>query len=387
MLKNDLITLVLIIVFLYPLLKGFLIKFSSSHTKKSIDNVTHNIIFLVSIFLSMHVVRKIFLEHEKGIFLSIYTHLPYKVIQFCNENPMLIYTISIPIFMIIIYEIIKLLIKLINNLTIYPALDNIDEKLKQKNNFSRRSIGAIFELPRATAYVIIITFLFNISSMFNIVPNLDRSLEKSFLYNNICKHIVIPITNSTIAKNLPNIIDNSFKIVTKEIDSIDFENSSNIITYYNGITIDEGIKSSDKLDFFAISLTASVDSDIKKSRLIYDWIENEISYDSEKADMIMNNIFDEQSGAVNTFETREGICFDYACLFAAMCRANDIKVRVITGEGFNGEVWVSHAWNQVYIREEERWINVDTTFSIGGDYFDCPRFKIDHKQDIVAGEW
>lgn len=382
MLKNDLVTLLLIIVFLYPLLKGFLIKFSSGHTKKSIENVTNNIIFLVSIFLSMHVVRKIFLEHEKGIFQIIYIHLPSKVIGFSQENPMLIYTISIPIFIIIIYEIIKLLIKLINNLTIYPALDIIEEKLKQKNNFSRRSIGAFFELPRAVTYVIIITFLFNISSMLNIVPNLDRNLERSFLYNNVSKHIVIPITNSTIAKRLPNIIDNSFKIVTKEV-----ENASNIITYYNGITIDEGIKSNDKLDSFAVELTSDIDTDIEKARQIYDWIEDEISYDSEKADMIMNNIFDEQSGAIITFETREGICFDYACLFASMCRSNDIKVRIITGDGFNGEVWVSHAWNQVFIREEERWINVDTTFSIGGDYFDGARFEIDHKQGKIAGEW
>ncbi|NFF68539.1 transglutaminase-like domain-containing protein, partial [Clostridium sporogenes] len=73
--------------------------------------------------------------------------------------------------------------------------------------------------------------------------------------------------------------------------------------------------------------------------------------------------------------------------FIAMCRANDIKVRLITGEGFNGVSWVSHAWNQVYIPEEGRWINVDTTFYKGGNYFDTKRFDIDHRKSQIAGEW
>ena len=70
-----------------------------------------------------------------------------------------------------------------------------------------------------------------------------------------------------------------------------------------------------------------------------------------------------------------------------MCKDNNIKVRIITGKGFNGNSWVSHAWNQVYVEEEKRWINVDATFLIGGDYFDSKRFVIDHKEESIAGEW
>ena len=103
--------------------------------------------------------------------------------------------------------------------------------------------------------------------------------------------------------------------------------------------------------------------------------------------MILNNDFRIGSGAIETFETKKGICFDYACLYVAMCRANNIKVRLITGEGFNGVSWVGHAWNQVYVAKENRWINVDTTFSKGGNYFDTQRFNIDHKTSEIAGEW
>ncbi|MPM54124.1 hypothetical protein SDC9_100897 [bioreactor metagenome] len=70
-----------------------------------------------------------------------------------------------------------------------------------------------------------------------------------------------------------------------------------------------------------------------------------------------------------------------------MARANGMKVRLIVGEGFNGKTWISHAWNEVYIPEEDRWVNVDPTFYIGGNYFDNEGFNLEHKNRKVAGEW
>ena len=53
--------------------------------------------------------------------------------------------------------------------------------------------------------------------MFYKDQEIDKYLQQSKLYNNICKEVVIPITKSTIAKQLPNIINNSFKIQIKNI--------------------------------------------------------------------------------------------------------------------------------------------------------------------------
>jgi transglutaminase-like putative cysteine protease len=71
----------------------------------------------------------------------------------------------------------------------------------------------------------------------------------------------------------------------------------------------------------------------------------------------------------------------------AMARANGLKVRIITGEGFNGVSWVSHAWNEVFIPEENKWIKVDPTFYKGGNYFNSKRFDLDHRDAKIAGEW
>jgi len=384
MFKSDAITLFLIIVFLYPITKGFIIKFSSYNLKRNIESIARNIVFLSAIFLGMQAVKRLFEEYKKGTFKGIENYFPYRVTQFIAENTIIIYIVSIPICTIVIYEVLVLIIKLINSITIYPALDSIERTLERKGNFSKRIIGAAFEVPRSIIYVIIITFTLNIASIIDLGININENLERSFLYNEICKYVVFPVANSVIAEKLPIIINDSFKIVKKEIDSA---SSKNVIVYYNGITIDEGVKSNKKIDSFAVTLTKKANNDYKKANMIYNWIGKNIKYDSDKAKMIMDNDFKSKSGAVNAFNTRKGICFDYACLYVAMCRANNIKVRMVTGKGFNGKIWVSHAWNQVYIKEQNRWVDVDTTFYIGGNYFDSDKFKSDHIQEGIAGEW
>jgi hypothetical protein len=41
----------------------------------------------------------------------------------------------------------------------------------------------------------------------------------------------------------------------------------------------------------------------------------------------------------------------------------------------------------VYIPEEGKWINVDTTFSKGGNYFNTRMFDLDHRNAKIIGEW
>lgn len=389
MLKEDPVTLLLIIIFLYPLLKRFLFKFSSQHLKNSIEGVSCNIAFLISLLLGIHLVKSILLKHEGGIYAQIYDLLPQKLLDVFGDMPYLIYVVVLPIITLILYEMIKFIFGIFNNITFYPILDGIEDKLKEKSNFSKRIIGALFEFPRAVCYLIIVTFVLNFASILNISENLDDNLAKSNIYSRICRQIVIPVSNSSIAKKLPTIINDSFKIVTKEVNPSELEQGENrnVIIYYNGVTLEEGIQSNDDIDLFSRALVENEKTTREKAKKIYEWVSSEIKYDDDKAKKILNNDLTTKSGAVNTFNSKKGICFDFSCLFIAMCRANDIKVRIITGQGFNGEKWVNHAWNQVYISEKEQWINVDTTFAIGGNYFDSKMFLIDHKDAKIAGEW
>src|SRR5690606_494639 len=80
-----------------------------------------------------------------------------------------------------------------------------------------------------------------------------------------------------------------------------------------------------------------------------------------------------------TFQTRKGVCIDYARLYASMARAVDLDVRVVTGLGYDGRGgYGPHAWNEVYSTSEQRWISLDPTWARTGDWFDRPGFSDTH---------
>ena len=383
------ITLILLLLFIYPVIKGFINKFSSENLKGSIQGAFQSVSFLTSLFLGIYYTKKIFIQHNEGMYEKIYKNIPLNAIEFINNEPLVIYVLLMPLVILIFYNVINFVVNLISHITIYPLFDNIEYRLKNKSVLFKRIVGAIFQVPKAITYVIVITFMLNFLSLLKITDTYDKYLEESHVYNYISKQVVIPLTNSKLAKKLPNIVNNSFKIVVKEANTQEpnLQNRQRVITYYNGVTLEQGIQSNDEINKFAINLIKGKNGTREKARLIYKWVGSEIAYDDEKANRVLNNDLGVKSGAIPTFDSKRGICFDYACLFAAMSKANNIKVRIITGQGFNGNNWVSHAWNQVYIEKEKKWINVDPTFLIGGDYFDSKRFVIDHKAESIAGEW
>lgn len=383
------LTLILILLFLYPIAKGFIFKFSSQYFKAAIQGLFQSISFLISLCLGVYYSKKILILHEAGIYEKVYISIPLKVTKFINDNPLIIYVLIMPLVVLIIYSIISFLVNAINSITLYPLLDSIEDRLRNKGSFFKRIVGAIFQVPKSICYVIVIAFILNFLSLIKVTGEYDKYLEQSQVYNYICKEVVIPLTNSKLAKKLPSIVNNSLKIVvTQETPSNSHvQNNEKVIIYYNGITLEQGIESNDEINKFAVNLVKDKIETREKAKLIYEWVGNEITYDDAKANRVLSNELEVKSGAIPTFYSRSGICFDYACLFATMCKANNIKVRIITGQGFNGNSWVNHAWNQVYIEDEGKWINVDATFLIGGDYFDSKRFVIDHKGDSVAGEW
>jgi hypothetical protein len=393
-LKINPITLLLVIAFAYPIIKGFLFKFSSNSLKEDIQEIGNNLSFIVSLFLGVFFSKKVFIEHNSGIYKDIYEIVPEKLLYYIENNNMVLYGIIIPIMVFVLYKVASFIMELVSKITFYPVVDILERFIQNKSNTLKRLSGAIIEIPKAVVYVLFITFIINILSLFNLTSKYSAFLEDSKPYNYLCKEIVIPATNSTVAKQLPNILNNSFKVVVKDADSQDIANSivdiasnKRVIVYYNGVTLDEGIKSNSKIDSFAKELGSKGVLSKDKAKLIYNWVGSNIDYDYEKADRVLGNDFDIKSGAIPTFQTRQGICFDYACLYVAMARANGLKVRIMTGEGFNGVSWVSHAWNEVYIPEEDKWYKVDPTFFKGGNYFNSRRFDLDHRDAKVAGQW
>lgn len=258
----------------------------------------------------------------------------------------------------------------------------------------------------------LLVFVLKILNMFSITKVLNKTNNKFFLYffsiiygairgmvlivliciplvlyNNIVdeENKINLMNGFSVYDKVENLVD--YKKVQLISDGVKEEIEKNSVVYYNGVTIDDAVKSNKEIDDKAKELTSKVHSDRDKARKIYIWIGNNIEYDNDKAVKVVNTPSFVESGAIVTYETRKGICFDYACLYTAMCKAVGLKSRVIVGEAFSGNEYVSHAWNEAYLEDEKKWINVDATFYNGGDFFDSDNFNNYHIKSSVAGEF
>lgn len=99
----------------------------------------------------------------------------------------------------------------------------------------------------------------------------------------------------------------------------------------------------------AAELTAGIEDPLQKVEVIYNFVVNTLSYDTEKAASVKSDylpVLDE------VLSTKKGICFDYAALMTGMLRSQGVPCKLV--KGYAGEVY--HAWISVWT-EETGWID------------------------------
>lgn len=326
--------------------------------KSDIDYAIRPIIYSLSTMISFFVI----LFNYDRIY-RIMSDILVKILGEQYGTIGIIKILGLGIVFIIIRTIIQGILFPINNI-----IFNGGRRIINTNKFLLTIFGTVFGIIRGIIFTLM---LFIPVILFNSVPNIPLTIntfDDVYAY----RKMQTIITNKT-----DKIIENG---LIKDI-------NANKIIYYNGVTLDQGVKSNNEINQKAVSLTKSLRGDREKAKKLYEWIGNNIEYDDFKAEKVLNSENVNNSGAIPAFESRSGICFDYACLYVAMARATGFKVRLITGNAYNGKEYVSHAWNQVYLEDENKWINVDATFSKAGNYFDRSDFDSSHKADNIAGEW
>ena len=123
--------------------------------------------------------------------------------------------------------------------------------------------------------------------------------------------IFLLIVPSIVIYRSPDVV--SFKSGVEElIDKFDHKSNGFVkeIIIYNGITIDDGIRSNDEIDSKANQLTRDASSDREKAKILYEWIGSNIEYDNGKAEIVLSGVEKNQmpeSGAICAFDTRSGI--------------------------------------------------------------------------------
>ncbi len=131
------------------------------------------------------------------------------------------------------------------------------------------------------------------------------------------------------------------------------------ILVYNSLTVQKSgngnggsVNWGKDLQELANELSRDAMTDEECVQMFYRWVIENIAYD-----YAYDGIYQHENIS-NTLRTRKGICFDYAMLFAAMCRSQGIHCYVVDGY-VKGNPSAQHSWNRVFYGNS--WWDVDTT--------------------------
>jgi transglutaminase-like putative cysteine protease len=141
----------------------------------------------------------------------------------------------------------------------------------------------------------------------------------------------------------------------------------------NDFYVAYAIQSNQKIEDKAKEIVAQFNakSKIDKARALYEYVIQHMEYDEAAIERMKNDCPLDEVGAIHAFNDGIGICYDYATLYAVMCDAVGLNVRLIGGEiltmGDEGYyVTEGHAWNEVQIDSGD-FIAIDATWGENGD--------------------
>lgn len=387
----NLVDLIVVCSFILPLIVAYKRKFNIIKIKHSIEELGGYIAFFSALYLSFIVIKKV--DIIEKMFSIIVVDFDSLISRF-NISPQVIIILIVLVLTLVIFFAIKLVFLILNLLIINPILRWLKKAEAKRGKRFGKGAALLINIPKAAFYMIISALVIIILGSNGFLGNkMEKLTLNSRAYEIINNNQYYAALNKeyesfheeykdAISKNL--ITEESTKKPTEEKV---IKNNSNVINLYNGVTLEQGIKSNEAINTKARELTKKAKTDREKAKNLYIWISENINYDDNKAENISKEPSKYKSGAIEAFETRSGICFDYSCLYVAMSREAGLKVRIVTGEGFNGKEWGPHSWNEVYLPDKNEWITVDTTFGKAGNYFDSRKNNDSHRNAQIIGEW
>lgn len=129
----------------------------------------------------------------------------------------------------------------------------------------------------------------------------------------------------------------------------------------------------------AAEVCAGKSGNVEEIAAIFDYIADNISYDKQLAATVQSGYIPDPD---KTLASGKGICFDYASLFAAMCRSRGIPARLVIGYA---EPNIYHAWNEVYT-EETGWITPELFLKKKGyNLTDATFYASNSDKEKIAG--
>ncbi|WP_342437126.1 transglutaminase-like domain-containing protein [Paenibacillus sp. FSL L8-0436] len=297
--------------------------------------------------------------------LSHWQQLYYTAVSVLAGSPL----VRFLLLLLLSYSLIRLLLGLLFMLLpiSLPRLSGRsgNRKITQVSRLSGAVIGLATGLVRA----LLLVFALYIGVGLNPDSTFSRYVESSPIYRQSASAVFEPLAGENVRSKLPvltkAVAAEMTDILRRKYEVLDHEISPDIVGAASDIAGQAG-------------------DDEKKARLLYDWVGSRISYDYAKAENYEQNRIWKEQTPQDTFDTRIGVCIDYARLYAVMARSQGLQVRVVTGQGYDGQGGSGpHAWNEVYITDRQAWIPLDSTWAASGDWFNPKDFDKTHVKESM----
>ena len=178
----------------------------------------------------------------------------------------------------------------------------------------------------------------------SIVYNYDLASDSKYDY------YPLQLGNGSYTINvLENLSGTKYKILQSEEINVSLSNPNSVYLYPNQYV---WFTQSSNIVRKSAVVCRGKNTTIDKISAIFKYVTSNIKYDYYKAKNVKSGYLPDVDKIISS---GKGICFDYAAVFAAMCRAQGIPTKLVTG--YVAPEGTYHAWNEVYTKDKG-WITV-----------------------------
>lgn len=101
-------------------------------------------------------------------------------------------------------------------------------------------------------------------------------------------------------------------------------------------------------------ITKGLSTDYRKASAIFEFVNTQMVYAKDTGSA--------NKGALSALKSMKGVCEEFATLYVALCRAQEIPSRVVAGYKYDSteDTLVDHAWAEIYL-DDYGWVPVEPT--------------------------
>lgn len=295
------------------------------------------------------------------------------IVQLWQQAPTVAHVIAFVILYFVVSSIIQGLLRFLPHLG-----SRIIPKFLAGNHTLGGVLGTVVGILRVVVYGGMMYVVLQYLSL----PAVAAQAHQSRVYNWLETNVYVRWVNPFLTNGLPVLASNALQPLSDSINLVV------VPTLTNGQ--EQGVLIVPKqIQTLAKSIVGKTTNPETKAHLLYEWEIHHIHYDWKKYnDYVRYGKWDAQT-PLQTLQTGEGVCSDYALLYADLAHASGLKVMIVDGIGGTPTDNGAHAWNEVYLPQSHQWIPLDTTWGSQQDaWFNPPGFSQTHhaQEKIMISE-